>query len=77
MELIKQDNVFFITDSEYSKYSILYFINSPRNIIKVLYAPTIYNMNNKAETYDSKITEILINIKYFLLISVDRHTKIL
>jgi len=75
MELIKQDNVFIITDSEYSKYSILYFFNSPKNIIKIFYAPAIYNMNNKIETYDTKITEILNNIKYFLLISVDRHTK--
>jgi glycosyltransferase involved in cell wall biosynthesis len=71
-KLIQLSNVFVITVSEYSKYSIRYFFGCSKNEIEVFYPPLIKeeNTNVKAEHFN-KIRDK----KYFLLISVDRYTK--
>ncbi|MCL2206470.1 MAG: glycosyltransferase [Fibromonadales bacterium] len=72
-KLIIQDNVFVVTDSEYSKYSIEYFLGTPKNKIKVFYAPF---SNGKFEENAVTFNESLLkDKKYFLLISMDRSTK--
>ncbi|MDR3002296.1 MAG: glycosyltransferase [Fibromonadaceae bacterium] len=70
-KLIQQANVFVITDSEYSKYSIQYFLDVPKNEIKVFYPPiSNENVGESIENF-SKLKDK----KYFLLISVDRSHK--
>jgi glycosyltransferase involved in cell wall biosynthesis len=67
-KLFQQQNVFVVTDSEYSKYSIQYFLGNPKNEIKVFYAP-ISNENYGEAT--EKFNKIGVESKkYFLLLSV-------
>jgi len=72
-KMFQQSNVFVITDSEYIKYSIQYFLGSPKNEIKVFYAP-ISNENFGSSTGDYNKMGIE-NKKYFLLLSVHRDYK--
>jgi len=72
--LIQQDNVYVITDSEYSKASILYFFGVPKNKIQVLYPPLVYEGFSDLDI-SSNVQSIVDGKKYFLLLSVDRFSK--
>jgi len=67
IKLIQQPNVFVVTDSEYSKHSIQYFLGCPKNEISVFYAPI------SDETIEEKME--IEGKKYFLLVSADRPNK--
>lgn len=72
-KLIQKSNVFVITVSQYSKNSIQYFLDSPKNDIKVYYPPAHNeNIEGNIENIYKKINRIK---KYFLLVSVDRLFK--
>jgi len=72
IKLIQMPNVFVVTDSEYSKYSIQYFLGSPKNKTNVFYAP----ISNEFFGEKENINKIQIEgKKYFLLVSVDRTNK--
>jgi len=72
MNLIQLPNVFVVTDSEYSKYSIQYFLGSPKNEINVFYAPISHEFFEEKENVDKMGIE---GKKYFLLVPVDRANK--
>jgi glycosyltransferase involved in cell wall biosynthesis len=72
-KLIRQANVFVITVSEYSRYSIRYFLGDPKNKIEVLYPPLIVNEEN-TDAIPDHFDKLKTN-KFFLLISVDRPVK--
>ncbi len=72
-KLIQQPNAFVVTDSEYSKYAIQYFLGNSKNKIEVFYAPiSNENITGKTENFSKESLE---NKKYFLLVSVDRLYK--
>jgi len=72
-KLSQKPNVSVVTDSEYSKYSIQYFLGYPKNEIKVFYAPiSNENFGEATENFNKTVIE---NKKYFLLLSVDRPHK--
>jgi len=73
IKLIQQSNVFVVTVSEYSKYSIQYFFGNPKNETSVFYAP-VSNEFLGEKTGDIDKIEIG-GKKYFLLVSVDRPSK--
>lgn len=71
--LIAQSNVFIVTDSEYSKYSIQYFLDSPKNEMKIFYPPLVYkNLGEEADNFSIESTK---DKKYFLLISAHKGHK--
>jgi glycosyltransferase involved in cell wall biosynthesis len=72
IKLIRLPNVFVVTDSEYSKHSIQYFLGSSKNEINVLYAPISNEFFVKKESVEKIGIE---SKKYFLLVSVDRCYK--
>jgi len=72
-KLIQLPNVYVITVSEYTKFSIRYFLGNPNNGIKVFYPPLILEEKNAIMNI-IRFNEIN-NIKYFLLLSVDRVHK--
>lgn len=74
IKLFKKNNVYIITDSEYSKASIHYFFEKPKNEIHVLYPP-LYNENISGQQVSEDIQSVIKNKKYFLLVSVDRFAK--
>jgi len=73
MKLIQQSNVYVITGSEYSRCSIQFFLNEPKNGIKVYYPPICDQSYTAIEkiNYFNEIKQK----KYFLLVSVDRLAK--
>jgi glycosyltransferase involved in cell wall biosynthesis len=72
-KLIQQSNVFVVTVSEYSKYSIRYFLGNPQNDIKVFYSPL---SNENIDIKDEDINKMPIkDKKYFLVISIDEIFK--
>lgn len=75
-KLIRQKNVFLITDSEYSKYALLYFFDDIANDIQVFYCPLEYIDCKKNVVEDKELKELICsNKKYFLLLSVNRQNK--
>ncbi|MDR2555820.1 MAG: glycosyltransferase [Fibromonadaceae bacterium] len=72
-KLFQQQNVFVVTVSEYSKYSIQYFLGSSKNEIKTFYSPISNENFGKATENCNKIG--IEDKKYFLLLSVHRESK--
>jgi glycosyltransferase involved in cell wall biosynthesis len=64
------ENLFLVTDSFYSKYSILYFLGNFKNEIKVYYPPLD---KNKFES--EELPAVFKNKRYFLLLNADRINK--
>ena len=75
IKLIKQDNVYVITSSEYSKYSILFFFGKLKNEIQIFYPPFANIGIFGFQSSSKDIQALTQNKKYFLLVSVDRVTK--
>ena len=71
-KLIQKSNVFVVTISEYSKYSVQYFLGNPQNNIGVFYAPI---SNSSFEGIDNFNRIPIKERKYFLLVSVNRDYK--
>jgi len=69
IKLIQLPNVFVVTVSEYSKYSIQYHFGSPKNEINVFYSHISNEFFGEREKIEIK------DKKYFLLVSVDRTSK--
>lgn len=75
-KLITKQNVHIITDSQYTKYALLYFFNNIFNEIKVFYCPEkIINVNLIGMSNKSNISLLIKNKKYFLLLNIDRQNK--
>lgn len=69
--LIKKNNVYLITVSEYSKNSILYYFDDIANKISVFYPPEEINEHNLINVNLDELN----NKPYFLLLSTDRYNK--
>ncbi|MBO5137516.1 MAG: glycosyltransferase [Spirochaetaceae bacterium] len=76
-KLVKQENVFLITVSEYTKYALLYFFDGIQNEIKVFAPPHKSIPQNLPIIIENPKLKKLIEQqkKYFLLLSCTRRNK--
>lgn len=72
-KLIKQENVYITTVSEYSKNAINFYFKDVKNEIKMFYPPLLHTISNNNPS--KEIIEITKNKKFFLLLSADRINK--